>query len=867
MKTNQQVLFLVLLAAISNSALLPAQSDFQLSNYQQFLRERENISAEDLYRQYPSPSYRADLDMEWTSALYREEIDAAFQLTADEVALLNKHGFVVSERLRNTSFFEQFLKTWKEDLPVFISTDAILHAFHFYYDGLVQQIESGALHGLLTDLLIGMHDALPMLDARYGTEPGMGTMLRDVDVYLTVPLRLLQGNSPVRYPENEAVVEELLQLIDQEQPAEFPLFSESCKLIDFSQFRTRGHYTNLPILEAYFKAMMWLGRMEIYLTVPVGDPLSCPKQTNADMQRQVIDAALIQELVSLAEADKLFGQIESTLEFLVGEQDNVSLPQLRLVLGKARVENAAALLDTIVFRSFQDTLWQHPFAGQRILSQVLARDPLSTEAIQGASAFLLFGQRFVLDAHVTGNVVYDKIKHEGDLVCRLYPSTLDLLFTLGNNPALQLLESQLEEYHYAGNLGALRYLVDHYGESFWHNSVYTSWLGAIRTLNSPASIDHLPGFMQTGAWWQQKMNTQLSSWTELRHDHLLYAKPSYGGALACSFPAGYVEPVPEFFVAMSEMAARAASRFEDISFGIPANKQRVLDYFAFLQSITAQLGGIATKELQGLPLDAAEQTLIETILFGEDGYLGPESNIDGWYAKLLFGPAYVSSALTLENEDGMPYTDYLVVDYHTTPTDCSGAPKGYVLHSGTGPVDVAVIMVEDHGGQTVAFTGPVMSHYEYVTTNFQRLDDEQWEFEYLSLAQKPAWTNIYTADTAGVAKLPGGQLWTGGQVVATGEIPAASLSAANFPNPFRDRTVIRFTIPYGLGNQLTELCVYDSQGHLLKRLLNEKLPPGTYLTAWDARDSAADLAISGSYIYRIRCGELVLSGKMIRVMD
>ena len=49
--------------------------------------------------------------------------------------------------------------------------------------------------------------------------------------------------------------------------------------------------------------------------------------------------------------------------------------------------------------------------------------------------------------------------------------------------------------------------------------------------------------MQTAAFWQKMMNTQFSSWTELRHDNLLYAKQSYSGGTICSYPYGYVEPI------------------------------------------------------------------------------------------------------------------------------------------------------------------------------------------------------------------------------------------------------------------------------------------------------------------------------------
>ncbi len=49
--------------------------------------------------------------------------------------LIKKNGFMVSERLfKYSSFGDAFLDIYHKDLPVFVSTDAILHAFHISYD-------------------------------------------------------------------------------------------------------------------------------------------------------------------------------------------------------------------------------------------------------------------------------------------------------------------------------------------------------------------------------------------------------------------------------------------------------------------------------------------------------------------------------------------------------------------------------------------------------------------------------------------------------------------------------------------------------------------------------------------------------------
>jgi hypothetical protein len=539
---------------------------------------------------------------------------------------------------------------------------------------------------------------------------------------------------------------------------------------------------------------------------------------------------------------------------MVGEQDNVTPPNLISLIESLNLTAASQLLDTLVVQEFQDSLKTKSWAFQRILSQVLGSNPMSPESVVPASAFMLFGQRFVIDSYVTGNVVYDKIVYNGNNICRLFPSTLDILFTHGNSAAAQLLIPELNQYYYSSNLAALRYLIDSYDEEFWNSSIYTMWLNAVRTLNPPDNRDDLPVFMQTGAWWQQKMNTQLSSWTELRHDHLLYAKQFYNNTGACFYPYGYVEPVPQMFENLRSLAESSHNKFQSISFSDPGLKSEILNYFDLLQGVTETLATIAGKELSGIPLDSLEHSFIKSIASPAGPSCGP---LGGWYLNLLLHDEISQSA-----DD---FTDYLVADYHTTPGDCHGNMMGWVSHAGTGPVDLAIITATLPDSQTMAFVGPVMGYYEYTTTNFLRLTDQEWEETYRYAALRPDWVNVYLADSLGESRGAGGTLITGihDDPNPAPQIPTTHLIARNYPNPFNASTIISFTIPLGLTNSLTELTVYNVQGQVVKSLLKEKLSPGNYLTRWDGTDNSGEQVASGLYFYALICGDQKYAGKMV----
>jgi hypothetical protein len=835
-------------------------TDFDLNAYVQYLQTHRDMSPEELLAVYPAGIFQEESPSVWGDALYARRIDSVYGLTGFEKQLIEKHGFAVSERLRQNSFVRQFLDAWENDLPIFISTDAILHAFHFHYVRTLAKVEKGVLKVQLMDLLASLHGSLPGLAPEYAGSPGMDQMFRDVDLYLTVPRRLLGETVQPLYAENGGAVDTLIQMIMAEEVGTYNFFSSVCRIIDFSQFKPRGHYTEPgwgntdPPLEGYFRAMMWLGRMEIYLLAPESDGVGCPTPPPEDIRRQTIDAALLLELMDHANAWPKYREMEDVLRFFVGDQDNVTPENLQSLLQTLSISEAGQLLDTLVLHRFQDSLAAQPWAPQKILSQILYRDPLSPEQLEPASAFMLFGQRFVIDSYVTGSVVFDKIEFNGSPVCRLFPSTLDILFALGNDAAGQLLVPELEQYHYSTNLAALRYLIDSYGDEFWQSSIYTMWLKAIRAANPPAERTDLPGFMQTAAWWQEKMNTQLSSWAELRHDHLLYAKQSYTGAAVCSYPEAYVEPIPEVFESLEDLGRVAHTRFQGLAFSDQGLKSEILSYFKLLEGVTDTLGQVAQKELDGVPLSADERRMLQSLIY-DMGICAP--TVEGWYIRLLYG------GWAIGDPEG-DYSDYLVADYHTTPTDCGGAAMGWISHAGTGDVDMAILVAGVPGGQSVAFVGPVMSYHQYRTTNFLRLTDQEWEATYMQRSSRPNWVNLYLANATGGSRGGGGRLVTdvSGPGGPGSEVPVEHLIAQNYPNPFNPSTIISFAIPPLVTGSVTEVVVYDLNGQVVKTLLRRELPSGNYMTRWDATNDAGRRVSSGVYLYRVRAGTQQVVGKM-----
>ncbi|MGA3287454.1 MAG: DUF3160 domain-containing protein [Bacteroidota bacterium] len=827
--------------------VLTAQENpqFTLQSYQQFLLDHQNLTSTQLRAFHPVGIFEAQIADPSSQPAYLDSIDKKYSLTSYEKELLAKHGFVVTSRLSKGSYLSGFAEIYNSDLPVFVSTDAILHAVHMSYDAILMDVERSMLIPFLDSLLTACHGQVSTLSIRYSSDSAMQTMLRDLDVYLTVP-RILIGRPVVPYfSENLTVVNQLLDFIKAESPADVKLFGTTARTMDFSQFTVRGHYAQPehPELSRYFQAMMWLGRTEMYLIAPK----SAQSLPDADIQRQTIDAVLVAEALETAHASALLDTIDSTIRFFVGESDNVTLPQIKSVIQETGIKNASELLDLQRWKSFQDTLKQKAFAYQRINSQILMSDPMSPDQVEPASSFLLLGQRFVIDSYVTGSVIYDKIMYNGSKVRRMLPSTLDVLFALGNDAAAQLLEPELAHYHYATNLAAVRYLVDSYELEFWKSSLYNGWLSMIRTLKPPQDRTPLPTFMRTAAWWQEKMNTQLASWAQLRHDNLLYAKQSYSAGVICSYPESYVEPIPAFYHSLSTFADIAVTRFTLMG------ETRIRTYFSNMKKIADTLETIAQKTLTKTPLSLTERTFLKGMLIPPGGMCG--APYTGWYSSLYY-----------RGEIDFGKNDLVVADVHTAPTDESGMPIGWVFHVGTGPLDMAILTAELPDGQYCAFVGPVLSYYEHLTTGFKRLTDEEWQTLYKNAPTlRPSFVNLYSANGTGVSMGEALSLTTSVENIPVHQQPSSFVLQQNYPNPFNPETIISFTIPPSLAYSIVEVKVVDIQGRAVRNIFKQTLPAGNYSAKWDGTLGNGVSAASGVYFYHVIVGTQHHTGKMLLV--
>jgi len=493
--------------------------------------------------------------------------------------------------------------------------------------------------------------------------------------------------------------------------------------------------------------MMWLGRADCGWF-----PLGAHPETGLHVQpgRELRDAVLLTDLLTAAGQMQRLESVDRTLEEFLGQCDNLRPRQLRKILDDAKIAGLAQLSAEDAQQRLREALLHEPSANQRILSQVIFGGKQSGEQIPPPALFQMFGQRFTIDSLVLASVVYDRVQNRDSAgQYRLMPRGLDVLAALGSSEARGLLADDLQRWNYAPQLDSARNLTAAYLASpAGQRSINDLWLGAIGSLSANMSSEKIfPQAMRTNAWRLKQLNTQLASWAELRHDGILYEKQSYTSHVECDYPAGFVEPYPEFYARLASLARAMARSLADMQSGFqrPGDEEEARSlrhlaekprkFWGAFASTMDRLERLARKELGGERFTADDESFLKQTIDvrmvdrADCGRgMGPfVRSYTGWYCDLLYPEA-----------EGIDQFQPSVADVHT---DSNGHE---VLEVGVGRANLALVAV-DNGQDRMAFVGPVYTYYEFARPASRRMTDEEFKAALIGGTEpaRPDWIGAF----------------------------------------------------------------------------------------------------------------------------
>ena len=217
--------------------------------------------------------------------------------------------------------------------------------------------------------------------------------------------------------------------------------------------------------------------------------------------------------------------------------------------------------------------------------------------------------------------------------------------------------------------------------------------------------------MTNQAWTRKDLNTVLGSWTELKHDTLLYAKQvmaEMGGGPPEQIK-GYVEPEPEFYARVAALIGMTRDGL--LSRGLlekSTDPTETSDYNTLndLYNLALDLKHISEKELSNTKLTNDEYDLIQ------------------YYGGRLEHITLAASDPTGPPEEGN--SDLNDQDAAVVADVATGIPPEIpVLEEGTGRImELYVVVPIDN--KLVLARGGIYSQYEFTQPSSNRLTDEQW---------------------------------------------------------------------------------------------------------------------------------------------
>lgn len=648
-------------------------------------------------------SYAAEADLSNIDNLWQ------YYLSDGLKEKLVQNSFVVSGTA-GSEFFEIYETNRYAEMASFVTVDSLMHTYHLYFSHLLKNIEKNQLADSLQRLGKRMLDnSITQYEELRGTEWEEAAK-RNV-AFFTVGAKLLDDSVSVNDFVGD-IVERELALIRQSSAIQISGITGVEE--DYSQYAPRGYYEGDARLEQYFRAMMWYGRIHF-------------SQKDADLDRSAL-------LISMAlsgdrEAYGLWEAIYAVTSFFAGASDDLSVCEyeeaIRQVYGE-NVSTGTLAGDEAAFERF------HTMTATLSAPQINSL-PIHDGDDNVIPGFRFMGQRFTIDAAVMQQLIYQNVGENGAGQRRMLPDVLDVPAALGSDVALRILEeSGAASYAgYSENMASLRSSLEAEHTALWSASLYANWLNTLRPLLTPKGEGY-PVFMQSEEWLKKDLECFAGSFTELKHDTILYSKQvmaEMGGGYDERVPddRGYVEPEPlvyERFVNLSNLTAEGLKGYGMLSAEDEENLSR-------LSQIAEQLLTISEKELREELLTDAEYEFIKT-------YGG---NLEHFWREAM-SDMDISGYLTTEE-----YPAAIVVDIATDP-------NGQVLEAATGKPSVIYVIVKVDGKLKIA-RGSVYSFYQFPWPLSDRLTDSKWRqmmgwqagedgyYSYDRSVQQPEWTGSY----------------------------------------------------------------------------------------------------------------------------
>ena len=631
------------------------------------------------------------------------KVDDLAVLDSSQQQRLFEDGFVVLPGSFNT-FGEAYDHLSQQELPFFISSDLILHAFQTVSGVVWQQTQAQYLIADLEALCKALVDA-SLAQWQEAADAGpqaelLAEATRRNLAFFSVGARLLDPAFEVPAPVAGLVAEEMT-LMEQGAVFNSPLFQRP---EDYGLYTAPQPHTGSEGMSRYYRAMLWLAR-----------PLHMQGEEVQELREAALQSAQMARAVETSQNYARWQRIFQSAAYFQGAQPALSLVEVQAAADAVygRDVQTAGLTQIGALDNFVATLQALPAAG---------RHPgLDEGAPPGQFSFM--PEAHLPDETILREVTFNRVGAYGTTVgplpptaaeteigaIRSLPRGLDVPAALGSDLAWEQLQSS-GETGYEGYGTQMVRLQSAYGEpdiTIWSGSHPAALLYAAQPLlDTP--VPGGPFFMQGEEWGYKQFNTWYGAWTNMRHVPILAPRPVRAVGASAEAPFAYVEPQPALYARLAAQTRQMIDGLETRGLADSEAAQKLLLLERYLEGITS----ISRKELAGERLTDDEMLLLTQAV-----------------ARLV-------DLTTFEPGQGdTPLTDVMLPRLVNVYRDAS---SGRLLQAGLGEAWPIYVLVP-HDSQLVLAAGAIFSSYELLG---EQLRPSDWQ----SMEERPPpapWAQLY----------------------------------------------------------------------------------------------------------------------------
>ena len=460
---------------------------------------------------------------------------------------------------------------------------------------------------------------------------------------------------------------------------------------DFTQFRPRGHYTSDSLLKTYFMWMKWLMREKFYFK-----------------SQNLAEASLI--LAKNLDNNELWKlkEIQNFVVKLIGGDDDVNVFDLR----KFTKDNNL-ITDQDIINKFNKNIQNKllNLKEQKIISTSYSTSTVwkktEKQAHDDTVGFAFFGEKFTIDSWIFDKLTAWSAEKEWQQKTKI-TTALVVPYILNNNSIAGKLtkvwlqenvpDTSIKNQKITNYLNIAKKLIQKVQYFNFTKNIYSQWLDTLNYVFVKTN-GKKPYWENDSFYKLRKLLTYMWSYTELKHDTLLYVKQEYKGLWwwsdddPCvyipknlSVPKWYVEPDIDLIDKLIKLSDETNKFMKSYQFTSLTEKLKFLKQIA-LAEIKNQK--ISDKDFEKLRL------------------------ID--FTNILTPNDFIWQALEKEERWAIIW-------------DIFNSAGSGVLYEALWRPNLILMMIKDRNGSRVVLW-PVYSYYEFYKPG-KRYTDEEWQAGY-----------------------------------------------------------------------------------------------------------------------------------------